>query len=169
VLITEVVAGSVDHAAQGEEPKSSPAADLNGDLRLAAMERRIRDNDWRGIARDLGGLDELGKLPPNLGLLGALAHHEITDDGSQDAVLVGVRCVASILGVSDQGAMAGVIARRLFRKNPVRFAERKAPKARTSLLIVIATLVFGGGVGWLASGGSRTVLHAVQPMMHPHR
>jgi len=34
---------------------------------------------------------------------------------------------------------------------------------------VIATLVFGGGVGWLASGGSRTVLHAVQPMMHPHR
>jgi hypothetical protein len=62
--------------------------------------------------------------------------------------------MAGLLGVAENSPMARVLARRMLRKNPVRFSERKAPAARTSLLIVLATLVVGGGVGWLASIGS---------------
>jgi hypothetical protein len=142
---------------------------VTADPRLDALERRVKDNDWRGIAKDLGPVSEIGSLPPNLGLLAALAHHEMNDEGDQEAVSVGVRCVASMLGVPEHGAMAGVIARRLFRKNPVRFRERQAPKARTSFIIVAVTLMLGGAVGWLSSGGSRTVMQLVHRVSSLHR
>ena len=148
------------------EPHVRASAVLNGDLRLAALERRIDDNDWGGIARDLGPLDAVGTLPANLGLLAALAHNEVSGGGDQQAVAVGIRCIANILGLPEHGAIARVIGRRLFRRNPVRFAERKAPTARVSSFIILATLVLGSGAGWLASGGWGTVLRLVRPLLH---
>jgi hypothetical protein len=61
--------------------------------------------------------------------------------------------MGTLLGVAPDGSIAGVIARRLLRTNPVRFRDRKAPPARISILIVVVTLVLGGTVGWLLSGG----------------
>jgi hypothetical protein len=135
----------------------------NEDARVAPLERRIQDNDWRGISMDLGPLSEAGKLPPNLGLLAALAHHEVALEGSHEAIVVGVRCVASLLRLPEDSAIAGVVARRMFRKNPVKFSERKAPPARVSILIVAVTLLLGGTVGWLMSGGWGFLRNLLRP------
>jgi hypothetical protein len=148
----DIPARRVEAAALPSKSEARPAV-IDEDARIAPLERRIQVNDWRGIATDLGPLDEIGKLPPNLRLLAALAHHEVTIDGSQQAVGVGVRCVAALLRVPEDSEIAGVVARRMFRKNPVKFSERKAPPARVSILIVVLTLVMGGTVGWLMSGG----------------
>ncbi len=145
-----------------EPPPPSPPPDAMAEERIAPIERRIRDNDWRGLAADLGPLAEVGKLPPTLGLIAALSHHELTPEGDHEAVVVGVRCVAALMNLPEDSAIAGVVARRMFRKNPVRFSERKAPPARVSILIVAATLLLGGAVGWLLSGGwgvVRAMLH----------
>jgi hypothetical protein len=150
----DIPARVLEVAAPSERPTSEPHHVVsNDDARIAPLERRIQDNDWRGITMDLGSLAEVGKLPPNLGLLAALAHQEIAPDGNQEAIAVGVRCVAALLRLPEDSAIAGVAARRMFRKNPVKFSERKAPPARVSFLIVAVTLVLGGTVGWLLSGG----------------
>ena len=97
------------------------------DPRLDALDRRIADTDWSGIVADLGSLEDAGRLPPALGLAVAVAHHEIEKEGNQDAVAIGVRCMAALLGVPETSRTAGLLGRRLFRKNPVRFREREAP------------------------------------------
>jgi hypothetical protein len=71
--------------------------------------------------------------------------------------------MAALLGVPETSRAAGLLGRRLFRKNPVRFREpEEAPPPRTSVLVVLVALVLGGLVGWLASGGwlvVRRLLH----------
>jgi hypothetical protein len=130
------------------------------DPRYEALETMLDANDWRAVGIRLGPLVEVGKLPPNFGLLAALAHNETSLEGSPEAAAIAVRCMAGILGVDENSALARVLARRILRKNPVRMRGLKAPPPRTSLLIVLVTLVVGGGVGWLASLGSwRAVLH----------
>jgi hypothetical protein len=130
-----------------------PAID-GRDPRHVTLEKLLDQNDWKQIGVELDSFGDLASLPPNLGLVSALAHNENAKDGDPDAVVNAIRCMAGLLGVAENSPMARVLARRMLRKNPVRFSERKAPAARTSLLIVLATLVVGGGVGWLASIGS---------------
>lgn len=120
--------------------------------RLIPLDRMINDNDWRAVAKELGP-PSAGALPPTLALLAAIAHRETSEAGGQDSISVGVDAVAALLGLPPDGAIAGVVARRLLRTNPVRFRDRKAPPARISILIVLLTLVVGGTVGWLLSGG----------------
>jgi len=152
------------------EGRKAPAAGLMGDLRVAALEKRIQDNDWQGIVKDFGNLEEIGRLPPNLGLLAALAHHEASEEGDQAAVEVGVRCVAGILALPESSAIAGVVTRRLFRRNPTRFHERKAPAAHVSLIIILVALVLGGTVGWVLTGGAAQIRALEQRITHPtHR
>lgn len=124
------------------------------DPRYEPLEKLLDLNDWKQIASELGPLDGLGQLPPNLGLLAALAHNESATGGDHEAAGVAIRCMAGLLGVADDSPIARVLARRMLRKNPVRLSERKAPPAKTSLLIVLVTLIVGSGVGWLASIGS---------------
>ena len=124
------------------------------DPRYAPIEKLLDLNDWKKITDELGPMSDVGKLPPNLGLLAALAHNEAKKDGDPDAVATAIRCMAGLLGVADDSPIARVLARRMLRKNPVKLSERQAPPARTSFLIVLATLVVGSGVGWLASAGS---------------
>ena len=96
-------------------------------------------------------------------LLAALAHNENAKDGDPDAAAAAIRCMAGLLGVSDDSPIARVLARRMLRKNPVKLSERQAPPARTSFLIVLITLALGGGVGFVASAGS---WHAALRMLH---
>jgi hypothetical protein len=133
------------------------------DPRYEPIEKLLDLNDWKKITDELGPMSDVGKLPPNLGLLAALAHNEATKDGDPDAVATAIRCMAGLLGVAEDSPIARVLARRMLRKNPVKLSERKAPPAKTSFLIVVATLVVGGGVGWLASEGS---WHAVRRLLH---
>jgi len=133
------------------------------DPRYEPLEKLLDLNDWKKIGDELGPMSDVGKLPPNLGLLAALAHNEIAKDGNPDAAAAAIRCMAGLLGVSEDSPIARVLARRMLRKNPVKLTERQAPPAKTSLLIVLVTLVLGGGVGFLASGGS---LNAIAHMLH---
>jgi hypothetical protein len=134
----------------------------NQDPRIEPLEKLLDGNDWHGIGRELGGLTDAGKLPPNLGLIAALAHSESLEEGHAEAAQVAIRCMAALLGVSEDSSVARVLARRILRKNPVRLRDRKAPPARVSILIMVLTLLVGGGVGWIVSAGSlKAVLHVL--------
>ncbi len=150
-------------AESGAKPKLDAGKITSQDPRYEPIEKLLDLNDWKTITSELGPMSDVGKLPPNLGLLAALAHNETQKDGDPDAVATAIRCMAALLGVADESPIARVLARRMLRKNPVKLSERKAPPAKTSLLIVLATLVGGGGIGWLASAGS---WHAIARMLH---
>ena len=168
-----------DASAKKSEPdarKAEPSVELESsvvavetkkitsqDPRYEPLEKLLDLNDWKKIGAELGPTSELGKLPPNLGLLAALAHNENAKDGDPDAVAAAIRCMAGLLGVSDDSPIARVLARRMLRKNPVKLSERQAPPARTSFLIVLVTRALGGGVGFVASAGS---WHAALHLLH---
>jgi len=134
-------------------PPAPVSAPPSPESRLLPLERMINDNDWRAVREELGPIESAGSLPPNLALLAAIAHRETSEESGQKAIAVGVQATAKLLAVAEDGAIAGVVARRLLRTNPVRFRDRKAPAASVSLLIVLVTLVLGGTLGWLLSGG----------------
>lgn len=145
-----------------EDGPPSVSAVTSSDPRSERIEKLLDVNDWRGVADELGTIDDAGKLPPNLGLVVALAHQELAGDGNPDAAAIAIRCMAALLGVGETSPLARVLGRRLLRKKPVRLRDRPAPPARVSLMIVALTLAFGSGIGWLASSGSlRAVAHAV--------
>jgi hypothetical protein len=146
-----------------EKPVDMPARKITSqDPRYEPLEKLLDLNDWKKIGAELGTISDVGKLPPNLGLLAALAHNENAKDGDPDAAAAAIRCMAGLLGVSEDSPIARVLARRMLRKNPVKLSERQAPPARTSFLIVLITLALGGGVGFVASAGSwHAVLHTL--------
>jgi hypothetical protein len=143
-----------EHEDAETTPFVPPGKITSQDPRYEPLEKLLDANDWKKIGAELGPMTDIGKLPPNLGLVAALAHNENAKDGDPEAVATAIRCMAGLLGVPEDSPIARVLARRMLRKNPVRIRDRQAPPARTSLLIVLATLVIGGGVGWLASIGS---------------
>ena len=147
-----------------EKSAEKPAKKITSqDPRYEPLEKLLDLNDWKKIGAELGPMSDVGKLPPNLGLLAALAHNEVAKDGNADAATAAIRCMAGLLGVSDESPIARVLARRMLRKNPVKLTERQAPPARISLIIIVVTLVLGGGVGFVASAGSWS---AVAHMVH---
>lgn len=141
--------------AQDEPPPSRPKV---LDPRYESIEKLLDRNDWRGISAELGELAEIAKVPPNLGLIAALAHNEATQAGHPEAVATATRCMAAILGVEESSPIARVLARRMLRKNPTRLRDRKAPPAKVSFLVVFVALVLGVGVGWLAFMGNLRAL-----------
>lgn len=121
------------------------------DQRVAEIEPHVERNDWKAVVAKLGSVDDAGKLPPNLGLVAAIAHNEMAKDGSVDARNVAVRSMAALLGLPAENELARVLARRLLRKNPTGMRQRPAPPAKTSLFIVAVVLVLGGALGWFLS------------------
>jgi hypothetical protein len=147
-------------AAAGDSPKGREtdtqkraafAAVTNADPRFAELEPLIETNDWKTVAKKLGPIDDAGKLPPNLGLIAAIAHHEATEDGGPDARALAIRCTAGLLGLPADNEIVRILSRRMLRKNVVKLRERPAPPARWSAFIVVIVLALGGGLGWFLS------------------
>ena len=154
---------AIEKPASSVVPTAAAKKITSQDPRYEAIEKLLDLNDWKKIGNELGAMGDVGKLPPNLGLVAALAHNEAAKDGNPEAIAIAIRCMAGLLGVADDSPIARVLARRILRKNPVKLRERQAPPARTSMLIVLITLVLGSGVGWLASIGS---WHGVLRALH---
>jgi len=127
------------------------------DPRLAEVEPFLRAGDWDGLLKSLGTPEQAGKLPPNLGLIYAVASKEKESSGKGashlDATDLAIRCTAGLLNVPADSALALAIAKRLVRRNPVAWQKRPAPPASISALIIIVALVLGGLVGWLVATG----------------
>lgn len=147
---------------EAESPDARPppkSTVTSVDPRLEIATESVETGDWRKVAAELGPLAKAGGLPPTLGLLCALAHHESgAEEEAQAANELAIRCVASIFGVPRESAIPLVLAKRLLRKNPVAWRARPAPPANLSLLIVAATLAVGSGIGWFLSS------HALQAL-----
>jgi hypothetical protein len=139
------------------------------DPRLEELEPLIGRSDWGAIADKLGPFESAGALPPQLGLIYAIAVNETQfvslastssgarSDGNNTTDLA-LRCVASMCGVPDASGFALVIAKRLLRKNPstlrgVQLAP--APRPAPSPVVPIVMLIVGGAAGWFL----RRVLH----------
>lgn len=127
------------------------------DPRLGEIEPFLRAGDWDSVLKALGTHDQAGKLPPNLGLLYAIARKEKESagklEGTLDATDLAIRCTAGLLNVPADSALALVVAKRLVRLNPVAWQKRPAPPARVSAIIMLVALVIGGLVGWLVATG----------------
>lgn len=168
VSVERVVVSKID--AKGDEVPEEVALSSersvtvkSADPRVEEIEPLVERNDWKAIAEKLGPVEDAGKLPPNLGLVAALAHNEMAKDGSLEARNVAVRSMGALLGLPAENELARVLARRLLRKNPTGFRQRPAPPARTSFVIVLVVLVLGGALGWfLSSPLFSRVLHQLQ-------
>lgn len=143
------------------DPERGARSVTSLDPRLEAVEPLVARGDWANVSKQLGPMDKAGFLPPNLGLLFALAHHESASEEDAGAGNeIAIRCMAGLLGVASESPVALVLAKRLLRKNPQTWREKPAPPARVSFLIVLAVLVLGAAVGWFGSSG--TVRELVQ-------
>jgi hypothetical protein len=155
----------------------SPASIVTSqDPRLPELETLFTSADWEGVVRKLGPPDQAGRLPPNLGLLYALASKELTppddkapskDSAQRDATAnqIAIRCAAGLLGVAPDSPLALLLAKRLLRRNPVAWQKRPAPSALVSVLIVGFGLFIGAGIGWLVSFGYVTVRLPAAPFL----
>lgn len=159
-------------APESNEPPSSRRSTDSGsiitvsDPRITELEPLVAAADWEGVLKKLGSEQDAGRLPPNLGLLYALAykeHHLETesqtkspkskDKDAYDANAVAIRCMAGLFGVPHESPIALVLGKRLIRSNPVGWQKKKAPSAPISVLIVALGLMIGAGIGWLLSFG----------------
>jgi hypothetical protein len=136
------------------------------DPRVQELEPLVAEANWEAVLRALGTEEEAGKLPPNLGLIYALAHKEHNvetqadkagakkkEKSAYDANVVAIRCMAGLFGVPPESPIALVLGKRLIRSNPVGWQKKKAPPAHISVLIVALGLAIGAGIGWLLSFG----------------
>jgi hypothetical protein len=127
-------------------PKPTPT--ITPDPRVAQIEPLVARNDWKLVAGVLGPIEDAEKLPPNLGLVAAVAHNELAPEGNADARKVANRSMAALLGMAPDSEVVQVVTGRLLRKNPIAFRKRPAPPAKTSMLIVFAVLMLGSAAGW---------------------
>jgi hypothetical protein len=164
-VVVSKISASEDRAESkpASEPKSEPRIEVqeppsvtrmitSEDPRLLEIEPLLETNDWRTAAAKLGPLEDAGKLPPNLGLIAAIAHNESTPEGSPEARALAIRCTAGLLGMPAESELARILARRILRKAaPVRLHERPAPPARQSAIIVASVVALGAALGWFLS------------------
>jgi hypothetical protein len=130
------------------------------DPRITEIEPHVASGNWEAVRKLLGSTEDAGKLPPNLGLIYALAHKEsVTDkvpgktEDPYDPNLVAIRCMAGVCGLPVESPIAVVLGKRIIRSNPVAWQKKKAPPAPISILIVALGLLLGAGIGWLLSFG----------------
>lgn len=147
----------VEAGPKGEvSPISLRFASMNKAEQLDVLGELVSMGDWDGILRTLAVGEDPSQLPPNLGLLWAIARREKMnpDDPNVAAVTaVATRCTAAVLGMTEVNSIAPMLAKRLLRRNPVSWTKTPAPSPWVSAFIMIAALVVGSGIGWILSGG----------------
>lgn len=125
------------------------------DPRLEQLEPLLARSEWASVGKLLGPDDAAAKLPPNVGLLYALARVEMAgNEGAQAMTEMAIRCVAGLLGVAPQSPTALLVAKRLLRRNPVSWQQRPAPSTRTSLWLIVIVIAIGAGIGWILASPS---------------
>jgi hypothetical protein len=147
---------SNEASAKGEVPVSMRFAAMNKTEQLDILGQLVAMGDWDGILRTLAVGEDPSKLPPNLGLLWAIARREKMnpDDPNVAAVTaVANRCAAAVLGVHETNSIAQMLTKRILRRNPASWAKTPAPSPWVSAFIMFAALVVGSGIGWILSGG----------------
>src|SRR5690348_9644561 len=92
VVVSKIDAKLAERAEDVEDGEESAASPPSGavmvkseDPRVAEIEPLVERNDWKAVVAKLGSVDDAGKLPPNLGLVVAIAHNEMATDGSVEA------------------------------------------------------------------------------------
>lgn len=141
---------------KGESPVSLRFAAMNKTEQFEMLGQLVSMGDWDGILRTLAVGEDPSKLPPNLGLLWAIARREKMnpdDPKMADVTAVATRCAAAVLGVHETNSIAPMLAKRLLRRNAVSWAKTPAPSPWVSAFIMLAALVVGSGIGWILSGG----------------
>lgn len=159
--VERVIVSKIDAKKDPDElpPSSQRSVTVKSeDPRVAEIEPLVERGDWKAVVAKLGAVDDAGKLPPNLGLIAAIAHNELAKDGSAEARNVAVRSMAALLGLPAENELARVLARRFLRKNPTGFRHRPAPPPRTSFVIAAVVIVLGGALGWFLSSPMGTRL-----------
>lgn len=138
-----------------EPPATEPRVVTNTDPRMLELEPLIAASDWASVIKQLGPAESAGRLPPNLGIIYAVACKEMENAPAEQIDLneVAIRCAAGLFGVEPDSPIALLLAKRLLRKNPVNWKKRPAPRPMISFIIIIVALVLGGLFGWAASVG----------------
>lgn len=130
----------------------SPAGTTSLDPTAATeLEPLIRKANWHEVASWIeqkypGGTG----LSPALSLIYAVALKEAPSDGARaplaaQADVLGVRALSGLLGVSEDSALALVIAKRALRTRPLEW--QKAPPKRVSITLMLIALIVGAAVG----------------------
>jgi len=141
-----------------QSPARQPGAGsviTSSDPRIPELEKALASGNWDEALKLLGTPADSGRLPPNLGVLFAIAMKEKDREDMPTAELndVAIRCTAGLLGVAHDSPIALLIAKRLLRRNPVALHKRPAPRPTISILIIVCTLIITGTLSWLISFG----------------
>ena len=138
------------------------------DPRITALEPLVASADWEGVAKFLGTPDAAGRLPPNLGLVYALARKEtgVSKEEGYEPNVAAIQCMAGLFGIPKESPIALVLGKRLLRSNPVGWQKAPAPPTHISLFIVALGLAIGAGIGWLLSFGYVTFRLPTLPFLH---
>jgi hypothetical protein len=140
---------------QPSAPSETGSVVTSVDPRIAELEPLVAAADWEGVAKVLGTPEAAGRLPPNLGLVYALARKEtgVAKEEHYEPNGAAIQCMAGLFGIPKESPIALVLGKRLLRSNPVAWQKAPAPPTHISLFIVALGLLLGAGIGWLLSFG----------------
>jgi hypothetical protein len=145
-------------AVRSHRAPSSTNVVTNLDPRLEQIEPIIDEGNWHIVGRQLGSLEDTGRLPPTLGLIAAVAHSEIAGDaGCPEANDLAIRCMTGVFGIKSDSAIGRVLAKRLLRRNQ-RAAPVRATVPATAAFVLFAVFLAVGLIGgYLIGSGTLKV------------
>jgi hypothetical protein len=150
---------AVSHRPAPEPPQTyrSPSSTnvvTSLDPRLEQIEPIIDEGNWHTVGKQLGSLEETGRLPPTLGLIAAVAHTEIAGEaGCPEASDLAIRCMTGVFGIQSDSAIGRVLAKRLLRRNQRAAPVRANVPAALAFVLFAVFLAVGLVGGYLIGSG----------------